>query len=274
MVAGVTGRPIAHSLSPLIHTAWIEAAGLDAAYVPFAPAEDGFERLVRGFRGGAVRGLNITAPFKERALELADEADETARRCGSANVLLFHRDGPVEARSTDGLGLLGAFAEQAPDLDLSSRPAVVLGAGGAARAAAWALLGAGAPKVFVLNRTASRAEELVFAFGSTALSAHGLSDAERLFAQSGVMINAAVGGPLPPIDALPEGAAVMDMTYRPVETAILKAAKARGLLPVDGLSMLIHQAVPSFEAFFGQAPPSVDVRAKALKALRALKEAR
>lgn len=269
MVAGVTGRPIAHSLSPLIHTTWIEALGLDAVYAPFAPYDDGFERLIRGFRGGAIRGLNVTAPFKEKALELSDEADETARRCGSANVLLFHPEGVIEARSTDGVGLLGAFAEQAPDLDLSKKPAVILGAGGAAKAAAWALIGAGAPEIFVLNRTAARAEELVFAFNAPALSAHALGEAEALFARSGVVINAAAGGPLPPLDALCEGAVVMDMAYRPVETALLKAAKARGLGTVDGLAMLIQQAIPSFEAFFGQAPPaSVDVRARALKALK------
>jgi shikimate dehydrogenase len=148
----------------------------------------------------------------------------------------------------------------------------VLGAGGAARAAVWALIGAGAPEIFVLNRTAGRAEELVFAFGAPALSAHALSEAESLFAACGVVINAAIGGPVPPIDALPEGAAVMDMTYRPVETALLKAAKTRGLVAVDGLAMLIQQAIPSFEAFFGEAPPaSVDVRKKALAALKARK---
>ena len=114
MVAGVVGRPIAHSLSPVLHNAWIAAAGLNAAYVPFAPPDDGFDRFARGLRGQTIRGLNVTAPFKERALELADEADEVARRAGSANLLLFHPEGVIEARSTDGLGLLGAFAEQAP----------------------------------------------------------------------------------------------------------------------------------------------------------------
>jgi shikimate dehydrogenase len=156
MVAGVVGRPIGHSLSPVLHNAWIAAAGLNAAYVPFAPPEEGFERFVRGLRGQTIRGLNVTAPFKERALELADEADEDARRAGSANLVLFHPDGQIEAHSTDGLGLLGAFAEQAPGFTFD-RPAVVLGAGGAARAAAAALLGAGCPEIRIVNRTASRA---------------------------------------------------------------------------------------------------------------------
>jgi shikimate dehydrogenase len=268
VVAGIVGRPVAHSLSPLIHNAWIQSAGLDAAYVPFAPAEDGFERLLRGLRGCVIRGLNVTAPFKERALALCDEADDAARESGSANLLLFHEDGSIEGRSTDGIGLTAAFAEQAPSLDLRSQPVVILGAGGAARAAAAALLDAGAPEVRVLNRTAARAEELVFAFKTARLSAHALADSEKLFGDAGVLINAAAGGPLPPLNALPEGAVVMDMTYRPLKTALLRAAQARGLGVVDGLSMLINQARPSFEALFEQAPPaSPDVRALAIRTM-------
>ena len=263
-VAGVAGHPVDRSLSPVIHNVWLAAIGLDGIYVPFRPSSDGFERFARGLRGGVVAGINVTAPFKEQALALSDEADEAARNCGSANVLLFHEDGLIEARSTDGEGMLAAFAEQAPDTPLDQRPAVVLGAGGAARAATAALLGAGCPEVRVVNRTAARAEELVFAF-KTRVSAWALNQADDAFAGAGVLVNAAAGGPLPPVDALPEGAAVMDMTYRPVETALLRAAKARGLVAVDGLAMLIAQARPSFEAFFGQAAPrDVDVRAHCL----------
>jgi shikimate dehydrogenase len=130
LVAGVAGQPIAHSLSPVIHGAWIEAAGLDAVYERFGPADEaGFAELVDQGRSGALRGLNVTAPFKEQALALADEVSETARACGSANLLVFE-DGRVRADSTDGLGLMAALAEQAPDLDVRGRPAVVLGAGG------------------------------------------------------------------------------------------------------------------------------------------------
>lgn len=268
-VAGVVGRPIAHSLSPAIHTAWIEAAGLDALYAPFAPRDEpAFERLVRGFRGGVVAGLNVTAPFKEKALALSDEADAVAIRAGSANLLLFHEDGHVEARSTDGWGLIAAFAEQAREVDLTAAPVVVLGAGGAARAAVAALLDAGSPEVRVVNRTVGRAEELVFAFGART-RAFALTDADRALAGAGVLVNAAAAGPLLALDRLPEGAVVMDMTYRPLRTALLQAAAARGLPTVDGLSMLINQARPSFEAFYGQAPPKIDVRAAALAALEA-----
>jgi shikimate dehydrogenase len=251
----------------LLHSAWIDAAGLDAAYVPFAPADEpAFERLVRGFRGGAIRGLNVTAPFKEVALALADRADETATRAGSANLLLFEADGSVEARSTDGEGMIGAFHEQAPDVDLAAAPAVVLGAGGAARAAVVALLQAGAPEVRVVNRTPERAEELAKIFGER-VKGCALAEVERAFADAGAVINAAAGGPLAPVDALPDGAAVMDMTYRPLETALLRAARARGLKPVDGLAMLIRQAAPSFFAFYGVLPPDIDVRSQALEVL-------
>jgi len=267
VVAGVVGHPIAMSLSPVIHSAWIAAAGLDAAFVPFHPPLDGFERFVRGLRGGAIRGVNVTAPFKEQALALADEADGKARTAGSANVLLFDADGFVEARSTDGLGMLAAFAEQAPGHELEGGPAVVLGAGGAARAATAALLDAGCPEIRVVNRTIGRAEELVFAFKGR-LKAFALSEADRAFDGAATLVNAAAGGPLPPLDALPAAAAVMDMTYRPLETGLLKAARARGLTAVDGLAMLIAQARPSFEAFYGQAPPAeTDVRALCVAAM-------
>ena len=267
VVAGVAGHPIARSLSPVIHSAWIAAAGLDAAYVPFRPPVDGFERFVRGLRGGAIRGLNVTAPFKEEALALAGEADDRARAAGSANVLLFDDEGFVEARSTDGIGMLAAFAEQASGHALQAAPAVVLGAGGASRAAVAALIDAGCPEIRIVNRTAARAEELVFALGART-RAFALAEAGKAFAGAGTLVNAAAGGPLPPLDALPDGAAVMDMNYRPVETALLRAAKARELTAVDGLAMLIAQARPSFEAFYGQPPPvGVDVRAACLKVM-------
>jgi shikimate dehydrogenase len=268
VVAGVVGRPIAHSLSPVLHNAWIRALDLNALYAPFAPDDEGFERFVRGLRHGVIRGLNVTAPFKEKALSLADEADEASRRAGSANLLLFHPQGMIEARSTDGVGLLGAFEDQAPGFTFD-RPVVVLGAGGAARAAAAALLGAGCPEIRIVNRTAARAEELVFAFRER-LQAYPLSRAGEAMAGAGALVNAAAGGPSPPLDALPEDAVVMDMNYRPLRSALLLAGEARGLRTVDGLAMLIKQAEPSFEAFYGVAPPAhADVRGLALRVIEA-----
>ena len=157
MVAGVVGAPVSHSLSPLIHTAWIQAAGLDAAYVPFAPPADGFEVLIDGLRRSGLRGLNVTLPFKARALALADRTDSAARAAGAANLLLIAPDGSVEACNTDGIGLLAAFAQQAPGWRPEAAPVVVLGAGGAARGAAAALRAAGA-QVRLVNRTLARAQ--------------------------------------------------------------------------------------------------------------------
>lgn len=257
--AGVAGQPITHSLSPLLHSGWIAAAGLDATYEAFGPADEaGFAALVGEVRSGRLRGLNVTAPFKEQALALADEVSATARDCGSANLLVFEA-GRLMADSTDGRGLMGALAEQAPGLDVAGRSVVILGAGGAARAAAAALRDAGA-SVGILNRTRARADALAGDLGVSVVDADALGEAA-------LVVNALSIRPEIDLAALPAGAVVMDMTYRPLMTQFLTDARARGLTTVDGLAMLIGQAVPSFEAFFGQTPSAVDVRANALAVL-------
>jgi shikimate dehydrogenase len=273
VVAGVCGAPIKHSMSPVIHNAWIAAAGLDAAYVPFAPAEDRFEAFVDGLRGGAIRGLNVTIPFKERALAAADTASDLARMAGAANLLIFEADGTIRADNTDGPGLLGAIAAQAPGFDIGAAPVVILGAGGAARGAVAALLLAGAPQVRIVNRTTARAEELATAFGAKVIAADEAALPD-LLADAGLIINAtSLGlgggdGPVAPLESTPAEAVVMDMVYKPLRTEFLQRAEALGRRTVDGLEMLLRQAVPSFEAFYGQSPPaSVDVRGLALNLL-------
>ena len=273
VVAGVAGSPVRHSLSPLIHNAWIDAAGLDAVYVAFAPKTDGFRAFAEGLRGGAVRGLNVTIPFKADALAVADRASDIARRAGAANLLIFETDGSIVADNTDGVGLLAAFAEGDPGFDATRGPVVILGAGGAARGAAAAFLQAGAPEIRIANRTRARAEEIAAALGPT-VKAYGLDQAGQAFDQAAAVVNATSVGltadaPLDlPLPALPASAVVMDMVYKPLRTALLAAAEARGLRTVDGLAMLVGQARPSFEAFFGRPPPpEVDVRGLALKSL-------
>jgi len=273
VVAGVCGAPVKHSMSPLIHNAWIAAAGLDAAYVPFAPAEDRFEAFVDGLRGGAIRGLNVTIPFKERALAAADTASDMARLAGAANLLIFETDGTIRADNTDGPGLLAAIAAQAPGFDVAAAPVVILGAGGAARGAVAALLLAGAPQVRIVNRTLARAEALATAFGARVVAADEAA-LPGLLADAGLIINAtSLGlgggqGPAAPLHLTPADAVVMDMVYKPLRTEFLQRADALGRRTVDGLEMLLRQAVPSFEAFYGQAPPaSVDVRRLALNLL-------
>ena len=265
-VAGVVGAPVRHSLSPKMHNAWLQAAGIDAVYLAFGPREEDFENLMLGMRGGVAAGLNITLPFKERALALADRADPLARAAGAANLLLFHADGTIEARNTDGEGLLEAFRAQAPSVDLTSGPVTVLGAGGAARGAAAALLAAGTPEVRIVNRTAERAREMAEQLGSR-IAPFADSRIEAALTDAVAVINATSlglgGGPGPatPWRRLPPTVAAMDMVYRPLTTDFLRQARAHGLPTVDGLEMLIRQAIPSFQAMFGSPPPpSVDTR--------------
>lgn len=267
VVAGVAGSPVSHSLSPAIHNAWLAAAGIDAVYVAFAPPADGFGRFAEGLRGGAVRGLNITAPFKEAALAVADRASDRARRAGAANLLIFEADGTIWADNADGEGLLAAF-EQAPGFDPAAGPLVLLGAGGAARAAAASFLEAGAPAVRVMGRSAARAQALA-AFLGPKVSVIALDAAADAMADANAIVNATPGDPGALLDAAPAAAVVLDMVYRPLDTALLRQARARGLRAVDGLAMLIGQARPSFSRLFGRPPPGLDIRAVALAALAA-----
>jgi len=273
VVAGVTGSPVRHSLSPLIHNAWLAGSGLDGVYVAFSPPPDGFRRLADGFRGGAVRGLNVTLPFKEEALALADRASPAAEQAGAANLLLFESDGRIVADNTDGAGLLAAFRQQAPGFEITARPAVILGAGGAARGAAAALLTAGVGQVRIVNRTRERADTIADTLGA-GIEVLEWGELREALIGSGCVINATSLGldgrePLAvSLEGLQSGGVAMDMVYKPLRTAFLARAEAEGFATVDGLAMLIGQAAPAFTAFFGQEPPAdVDVRALALAAL-------
>lgn len=266
MVAAIVGQPVHHSMSPFLHNAWLRHMKMNGVYAAFGPKDEhAFERLILSCRSNGIKGLNVTAPFKGQALALADTVADSAKACGSANVLTFDDDGYVHARSTDGYGLVRAFQIQAPGCDLSAGPVVIMGAGGASRAAVAAMLDAGAPEVRIVNRTLARAEELVFAFPDHHVTAFELGDVDRAFSGAVAVINAASGGPLPLFDALDRDATIMDMTYRPLRTNWLKAAEEKGLKTVDGLNMLIEQARPSFEAFYGVLPDGAfDIRKLAL----------
>ena len=246
--AGVVGWPIAHSLSPLIHTTWIAAAGLDAAYVAHGPeTPDQFAALLDQGRAGRLRGLNVTAPYKEQAFAAADHVSDAARLVGSANLLVFE-DGRIVADSTDGHGLMNALAEQAPALQVAGRAVVILGAGGAARS-----------RERLRMRTSAPAADL----GAGVTVVEG-ADA---FADAVLVVNALSVRPDLDVARLEADTVVMDMTYRPLETPLLAAARARGLVGVDGLAMLIGQARPSYEAIFGRPVPETDVRARVLNHL-------
>lgn len=254
-VGGVVGQPVNHSLSPVIHNAWLEAGGIDGAYVAFAPKDaDGFAALVAAGRAGLIAGVNVTAPFKEQAFASADKVSKAAKLVSSANILAFH-DGQVLADSSDGAGVLYALAEQAPALSLNSAHVVMLGAGGASRAAAGALLQAGA-RLSILNRTRQRAADLAADLGAGV----SVAEDEGVLETADLVINALSVPPQIDLSRLKIQAVVMDMTYRPLVTPFLQAARDRGLTIVDGLAMLIGQAGAGFEAIYGQKPPVMDMR--------------
>ena len=270
-VAGVVGRPIVHSMSPILHNAWLAAAGMDGVYVPFSVQPGRFTAFVDSLRGGTVSGLNVTLPFKGEALALADEATFRARTADAANVLVFREDGTILADNTDGLGMLRAFAEQAPGFDPKAGPVVILGAGGGSRGAAAAFVEAGCRDVRIVNRTLTKAQDIAEPLGAAAFA---LNEAAKAFDGAVAVVNATSAGLSGspaldlPLEATPPSAVIMDMVYKPLKTPLLAQAEGLGRQTVDGLAMLIGQAVPSFEAFYGQTPPeSVDVRALALKAL-------
>ena len=270
-VAGVVGRPISHSMSPILHNAWLAAAGMDGVYVPFSVQPGRFTAFVDSLRGGTVSGLNVTLLFKGEALALADEATFRARTADAANVLVFREDGTILADITDGLGMLRAFAEQAPGFDPKAGPVVILGAGGGSRGAAAAFVEAGCRDVRIVNRTLTKAQDIAEPLGAAAFA---LNEAAKAFDGAVAVVNATSAGLSGspaldlPLEATPPSAVIMDMVYKPLKTPLLAQAEGLGRQTVDGLAMLIGQAVPSFEAFYGQTPPeSVDVRALALKAL-------
>ncbi len=270
-VAAVVGRPIAHSLSPILHNAWLAAAEIDGVYVALEVDELGFASFVEGLRGTSLSGVNVTLPHKEAALAAAHEAHPRAQRAQAANLLIFDEYGAIYADNTDGLGLIAAFAEQAPQFEPTGGPVVVLGAGGAAKGAVGALIDAGCKDVRIVNRTLARAEALAAEVGGSAFE---MQDVEAAFHGARAVINATSAGLADgqtlgvPLAATPDDCVVMDMVYKPLVTPFLAQARDLGRPTVDGLAMLIGQARPSFEAFFGQAPPlETDVRKLALEAL-------
>ena len=268
LLAGVVGDPVRHSLSPVIHNAWIQAARLDGVYLALPATAESFPSLVRGLAAGAAQGVNVTLPFKQQAAALADVRSASVERAGAANLLVF-RDGQVRADNTDGAGLLAALGQAGFN---PFSPVVVLGAGGAARGAVLALLDAGVPSIRLINRSLERARAIAAPDGR--ISALGWDEARQALDGVAAVINATslgmTGQPALELDLdrAPATAVVMDMVYRPLETPLLRAAKARGNPVADGLSMLIAQARPSFEAMFGRPPPAeVDVRALCEQAL-------
>ncbi|MEQ9814698.1 MAG: shikimate dehydrogenase [Azospirillaceae bacterium] len=265
-LAGVMGWPIGHSRSPALYGHWLARYGIHGAYVPLAVAPDRLAQAVEGLRALGFAGANVTVPHKEAVLALADEADPLASRIGAANTLLRRQDGSLHAMNTDAYGFL-ANLEESASFQATGRTVAVLGAGGAARAVIVALVDAGAVRIRLANRTRGRAESLADAFGPMV---EVVDWRERSAMLDGVdlLVNTTALGleGQPPLEIdlapLPEATLVTDIVYAPLETPLLAAARRQGNPVVDGLGMLLHQAVPGFEAWFG-VRPTVDAALRA-----------
>lgn len=255
--AFVCGHPISHSRSPRIHGYWLKAYGIDGTYTALDVPPDAFPAFMEALRAGGYAGGNVTLPNKEAAFRLADRRDDAAEEIGAANTL-WVADGQVHASNTDAYGFSANLDERAPRW-AQGRNAVVLGAGGAARAVIQALKLRGFAEIRIVNRTVARARELAHRFGP-AVSAHPVAACRELCADADFLVNTTSLGmsgdaSLPADPAwLPQSAIVTDIVYVPLETPLLSAARGAGLATVDGLGMLLHQAVPGFERWFGTRP--------------------
>jgi shikimate dehydrogenase len=256
--ACVIGWPVSHSRSPLIHGTWLKQYGIDGIYTAEAVAPDELESFLKNLGGKGFAGCNVTVPHKEAALALADEADEAARLVGAANTLWLEQ-GMLYATNTDVYGFLTHLDRSVPGWNDEARPAMVLGAGGAARAVLKALTERGLDDIRLANRTAARAETLAEHFGG-GVNAMAWDDRASALEGCGLLINSTSLGMTgaPPLEldleALPQDAVVYDIVYVPLLTDLLARAQARGNRTVDGLGMLLHQAVPGFEKWFGVRP--------------------
>ncbi|PRX37168.1 shikimate dehydrogenase [Meinhardsimonia xiamenensis] len=258
-LAAVIGSPVAHSLSPRLHGYWLRKYGLKGHYVPLDVSRADLESVLREMPKMGFVGANVTIPHKEAALRIADLVTDRATLIGAANTLIFRPDGFIHADNTDGYGFLQNLRENAPGWDPRAGPAAVIGAGGAARAVIAALSEAGAPEIRLANRTRARAEALHDDFGNKVV-VHDWVQAGNMLEGCVTVVNASSLGmtgkpPLRiPLDALSPQAVVNDLVYTPLETEFLCRARELGCTVVDGLGMLLHQAVPGFERWFGRRP--------------------
>ena len=258
-LAGVAGWPVSHSRSPRLHNFWLRACGIDGAYLPLAIAPENFEMAVRALPKLGFAGCNVTMPHKEAALRAVDRVDPAAWRIGAVNTIVVANDGSLDGSNTDAYGFLQALYEGAPGLDIAKGPAILIGAGGAAKAIAVALLDAGVPDLLVLNRTEARAQALAEALDA-GITVGAWSERAACLAGANLLVNSTTQGMQGQpalalaLDDLAADAVVMDAVYTPLITPLLAAAKDRGNPIVDGLGMLLHQARPGFMAWFGREP--------------------
>jgi shikimate dehydrogenase len=258
-LAGIMGWPVAHSRSPLLHGFWLSETGVDGAYLPLPVRPEHIAQALRALPILGFRGCNLTIPHKQAALSVADRVEPLARRIGAVNTIVVAADGTLEARNTDAYGFRESLREAAPQWDPASGPAVILGAGGSARAVIAALTDAGVEEIRIVNRTLARAEIVArdLAARTARITVHSWKQAHTVQRGAGLLVNTTSLGMAgqPPLvldlSALPLSAPVVDIVYVPLETDLLATARRRGHPVVDGLGMLLHQGRPGFEAWFG-----------------------
>ncbi|MEP6019319.1 MAG: shikimate dehydrogenase [Paracoccaceae bacterium] len=258
-LAGVIGFPIGHSRSPKVHNHWLNTYGLPGHYIPLEVSSENLANVLRTLPQAGFVGVNITIPHKETVLELADIVTDRATLIGAANTLIFRKDGKIHADNTDGYGFLENLKSGAPDWLPGRGPAAVFGAGGASRAVVASLLESGVPEILLTNRTRVRAEAVADEFGNRVTVVDWVQ-AGNILDEAALVVNTTSLGMVGkselrvPLDGLRSDSVVTDLVYTPLRTPLLAEAEARGCTTVDGLGMLLHQATPGFERWFGKRP--------------------
>ncbi|MDP1700772.1 MAG: shikimate dehydrogenase [Aestuariivirga sp.] len=256
--ACVIGWPIAHSRSPLIHNYWLKRYGIDAVYEKKAVEPKNVALFIANLAASEFIGCNVTIPHKEAAFQAVSKADEIAGRLGAVNTV-YIKDGVVCGTNTDGEGFIASLRHAYPAFELKNKTAVIVGAGGAAKAIIGALLDEGVAKIGIINRTRERIHELQTQFGSGIYEISETNSNDTL-KSCALLVNTTSMGMegQPPLEleiqSLGPYALVADIVYTPLETAFLKKAKRQGNPVLDGLGMLLHQAVRGFELWFGVKP--------------------
>ncbi|HEY8347601.1 MAG TPA: shikimate dehydrogenase [Symbiobacteriaceae bacterium] len=282
VLLGVIGWPVGHSLSPVMHNAAFRAEGMDCHYVAFAVPPADLAAALAGIRALGIHGVNVTIPHKEAVIPLLDEVAPSARQMGAVNTIA-NREGRLVGYNTDGWGFISSLEEAG--VKPAGMRAVVLGAGGAARAVAVHLALSGVSRLTISNRTAERAERLAALVrdlvpGTEAEAvASGSEEEAAVLAEADLVVNCTPLGmhpdgvdltPLPRIDLLPPGAVVYDTVYRPRETRLLREARQRGLRTISGVGMLVHQGACAWEYWFGRRGPVSVMAEAARRALEAM----
>jgi shikimate dehydrogenase len=258
-IAGIMGWPVSHSKSPALHGYWLAEHGIDGVYVPFPVQPENLRSALKALPVLGILGVNLTVPHKEDAVALMDEITPAARRIGAVNTVKVIAHGRLLGDNTDVAGFMANLLQHAPQWDARGGPAVVLGAGGASRAVCVGLMDAGCPEIRLVNRTPERTKNLARAIGGK-ITGLAWEKRDEALADAALLVNTTTLGMdgQPPLELdmarLPDNAVVTDIVYTPLETALLGTARARGLVAVDGLGMLLHQAVPAFATWFDVRP--------------------